>query len=230
MRNRRHRPAPVVQAQPPANLRELLQHLDLRELLTGVLVVSAALIGSQAAPTLFAQSRDIVITQVMFEFPMALLAVFAGYAEKRSARALRATILLFGAAAVLAIGFQHALIGGAPAAILPGLWLVYARLAPPGGVVWFSVRHCQIVSIVAGSAWAMLIGALMLLMILGALAPSGAHDDEAASWVYALVWGGFYLALAFAMPAVRRRLLPAAKAGPKPRAGLARSAGRRCAG
>lgn len=208
----RHRPRPVrlVATAPPENVRELLAFVDLRELLTAVLVVSAITIGSQAAPALFAQASDIIVTQAMFEFPMALLAVIAGYAEARSWRWLRALLLFAGGAAVLAFGSVHALTSDSLGAILPGLWLMYARLSAPAGVPWFSAAHCKIVSITAMTAWATLVGALAVLMLL-ALAPGGRKGDEAAAWVYAITWGGYYLALAFIMPAVRRRLLPAAK-------------------
>lgn len=86
MSRQRPRPLPTLKFTPPQNLRELLAFVDVRELVTAVLVVAAVLIGSDAAPWLFAQSQDIVVSQVLFEFPMALLAVIAGYAEARKSR------------------------------------------------------------------------------------------------------------------------------------------------
>lgn len=223
MSRQRPRPLPTLEFTPPQNLRELLAFVDVRELVTAVLVVAAVLIGSDAAPWLFAQSQDIVVSQVLFEFPMALLAVIAGYAEARKSRYWRAALLLFGALGVALAGAVHLLAMDALGGLIPGLWVIYSRLAPPAGVPWFSVLHCKLVTMTTGAAWATLVGALMLLMLLAGMAPAEGDSGEAQGWVYAVAWGLYYVALAFILPAVRRHHMPRPKPVPvRAETGIAR--------
>ncbi|MBL8245370.1 MAG: hypothetical protein JNL89_14320 [Rhodanobacteraceae bacterium] len=214
MTRRRARRSTATTFTPPRNLREALALVDLREVITAVLVVSAVMIGSRAAPWLFAKAEDIVITQAFFEFPMALLALFAGYAEARSSRLGRGVILLAGAAFVLLAGGAELMKDGSLGVLIPGLWVVYARIAPPPGVEWFTAIHVKLVGVTAATAWTVLIAALALLMLLNSAAPAAGKTDEAQAWVYALAWGGYYLALAVILPAVRRRHLPQPKSAP----------------
>lgn len=214
MTRRRSRRSTATTFTPPRNLREALALVDLRELITAVLVVSAVLLGSDAAPWLFAKAEDIVVTQAFFEFPMALLALFAGYAEARGSRFGRGAILLAGAAFVVLAGSAEQISSGGLGVILPGLWVVYARLAPPAGVEWFSAAHCKLVGITAATAWTVLLAALALLMLLNSVAPAPGRTNEAQAWVYAFAWGGYYVALSLILPAVRRHHLPRPKAAP----------------
>jgi tyrosyl-tRNA synthetase len=58
MSRQRPRPLPTLEFTPPQNLRELLAFVDVRELVTAVLVVAAVLIGNDAAPWLFMDLID----------------------------------------------------------------------------------------------------------------------------------------------------------------------------
>jgi len=182
--------------------RSARRNFDPRELATGAFVVGMSLLGSKLSPRLFAHASSIVITQVVFEFPMALLAVFAGQAISQPTRGRRAAYVVAGLAMVTAAGVHTALDLRASWAILGGLWLILARAAPPRGCAWWSAEHCRAIEVTAGTAWACLIAGLALLWLLSASTPSG---QTAPGVVYAIAWGCYYLALAFVLPAVRRR-------------------------
>lgn len=202
----RHRPRrrPFFEFTPPQSLREWMVFLDWRELVTGLLVVLTTIVGSQAAPWLFAQAQDVLLTQLVFEMPMALLAVVAGYAEARRSRFWRGFLLFFGAFGVMLAGLVKLLELDAPGGLIAGLWLIYARLAPPAGVAWFSALHCKCVHYTAGAAWALLIVALLVMMVLLSLAPSGDRTGAVSVAIYALCWAFYYTSLAFVLPVVRQ--------------------------
>jgi hypothetical protein len=111
--------------------------------------------------------------------------------------------VIAGLVVVAAGGTYTALDLGAPAAIAGGVSLLVARATPPRGVSWFSAEHCRAIEVTAGTAWACLVGAFLLLFLLAGL---GQQSGQAASsWVYALTWGGYYLALGLLLPWARRR-------------------------
>lgn len=181
----------------------ILQSGDWRELATGILVVGMALFGNKLSPDLFAHAADILITQVAFEFPMALLAVCAGQAIALKTRARRAAYVGLGMAAVLAAGTQLALQLDAPAMIIGGAWLILARVSPQHGSPWFSAEHCRTIEVTAGTAWACLIVALLLLSLLAAMTTPGGQVQTPPNFVYAITWSCYYLGLALLLPHVR---------------------------
>lgn len=178
--------------------------VDTRELSTGAFVVAMALLGKSFSSPLFAEASNIVATQVVFELPMALLAVCAGKAVSQPARGWRAAYVCAGLALVAASGIYTALDLGASWAITGGLWLILARAVPPHGISWFSTEHCRAIEVTASTAWALLIAGLALLWLLSSIVPHPS-DRSAPGVVYAIAWGCYYLALAFVLPAVRRR-------------------------
>lgn len=190
---------------PAATLRA--PAVDLRELATGAFVVSMLLIGSQLWPRLFSEASDLLLGQLMFEFPMALLAVCAGQAVRHPSRAVRVACVLLGLFGVALAGSVNALQLDAPWAIAGGLWLLAARAAPPRGIDWFSSEHCRAIEVTAGTAWACLVGALLLLMLGQAMTPAQADSDALPSFVYAIVWGAYYLSLGLLLPRVRQRFI-----------------------
>jgi hypothetical protein len=200
------------QRRPAANVpaaavvwQSIRQGVDLRELATGIFVVGMALLGSRLSPALFAEASNILLSQVMFEMPMAILAVGAGGAIKHSTAIKRTASICFGIAAVAAAGILTAISLDAPAAIAAGAWLIVARATPPSGVSWFSIEHCRAIEVTAGTAWACLVVAILLLFTLASMTPAQGGTKTPPGFVYAIAWGGYYLGLAFLLPYVRRR-------------------------
>jgi hypothetical protein len=180
--------------------------LDLRELATGAVVVTALMGGSRLWPGLHAEASSLVTAQVVFEFPMAWLAVCAGQAVRHASRAMRVACVVLGVLVVALAGSVHALEVDAPWMIASGAWLLAARVAPPRGLAWFGVEHCRAIEVTAGTAWAFLVGALALLMLGSAMTPKPSDVQSAPAFVYAIAWGAYYLSLGVLLPRVRRRL------------------------
>ena len=181
------------------------EQVDLRELATGAFVVAMLLAGSKLWPGLYTQASDLVVAQVMFEFPMAWLAVCAGQAIRHAARAMRITCVVLGVLVVALAGSVNALQMDAGWAIASGAWLLAARVAPPRGVEWFSAEHCRAIEITAGAAWTLLLCTFAVLMLGRAMTPPQPDGESAPAFVYAIGWGAYYLSLGCVLPHVRRR-------------------------
>ncbi|MBK8284485.1 MAG: hypothetical protein IPK97_06150 [Ahniella sp.] len=181
------------------------QQVDWRELATGAFVVTMLLIGSKISPDLFTHASDVLLAQVMFEFPMALLAVCAGQAIRHASTAMRAATVLVGLFGVALAGSVKAVQLDAPWAIASGAWLLASRVAPPRGIAWFSIDHCRAIELTAGTAWACLVVAILLLMLGSGIAPSKDDGQSAHAIVYVVAWGAYYLGLGLLLPQVRRR-------------------------
>ena len=213
-KRRRTKPRPVLSrvaetgsSPDPAPTRIRVQQVDLRELGIGAFVVTMLLIGSEVWPGLFSDASDMLAAQVMFEFPMALLAVCAGQAIRQGSRAMRTACVLLGLFGVALAGTVNALRMDAPWAIVSGAWLLAARMAPPHGVDWFSAAHCRAIEVTAGTAWACLVVAILLLT-LGSGIPSSRQDGQSAlTIVYVIAWAAYYLGLGLLLPHVRRRFV-----------------------
>lgn len=181
----------------------LLQTVDWRELATGVLVVCMALFGTDLGPVLSAHAKDILVTQVAFEFPMALLAVCAGQAIALKSRGLRTACVCLGAMGVLMAGAVWSLQLDAPVMIIGGAWLILARISPLGGSAWFSAEHCRTIEVTAGTAWASLVVALLFLSLAAAMTTPQGSAQTPPAYVYVLTWSFYYLGLALLLPYVR---------------------------
>lgn len=199
-RNRLH--AEDAEGSRNRDLRARQYVVDARELSTGAFVVAMALLGKSLSSHLFTEASNIVATQVVFELPMALLAVCAGKAVLQPTRGGRVAYVCAGLALVATAGVYTALDLKATWAITGGLWMILARTAPPHGISWFSTEHCRSIEVTASTAWALLIGGLALLWLLSSIVPHP-PGKTAPGFVYAIAWGCYYLALAFVLPAVR---------------------------
>lgn len=179
------------------------QQVDLRELATGAFLVTMLLVGSELWPDLFTDASDILLAQVMFEFPMALLAVCAGQAARHSSWAMRVACILLGLLAVALAGSVNALNMDAAWAIVSGGWLLATRAAPPRGIPWFSPEHCRAIELTVGTAWVCLLGALLLLVLGNATVPPHREGATSHAFVYAIAWGAYYVGLSLLLPYVR---------------------------
>ncbi len=178
---------------------------DLRELVTGAFVVSMILLGTGLNPQLLREASNLLTAQIMFEFPMAMLAICAGQAIRYPAKPMRIACVAFGAIVVLLSGTSTAIQGDAPWMIVSGVWLVGSRTMPTKGVVWFSVEHCRAIEVTAMISWACLIATFLLLMMLTTLLPPREPGGSAPAIVFALTWGAYYLGLGVLLPRVRRK-------------------------
>jgi hypothetical protein len=192
-------------ASPTTRMQMLRQDFDFAELTTGAFVATLCLIGNDALPWLFAQARGIVQCGIAFEcFGTLVLGLFADHAMLREQRTRRIVWLAIGVALAFICGVLFALMLLAPGLILGGAWLLKGRLQCPENLVLYSREHCYVIRCVALAAWLFLLLALALMILLSSVAGTKA-SGESVAWVYAITWGGFYLALAIALPVVRRR-------------------------
>jgi len=185
---------------------EKWDRFDLRELVTGAFVVSMILLGSGLHAQLYREASNLLTAQIMFEFPMALLAVCAGQAIRQPTKPMRIACVAVGVVGVLLSGTSTAIQGDAPWMIASGAWLVGSRTMPTKGVIWFSVEHCRAIEVTAMTSWACLIAAFLLLMLLTTLLPPRAPGGSAPAIVFALTWGAYYVGLGLLLPRVRKRL------------------------
>jgi TRAP-type C4-dicarboxylate transport system permease small subunit len=186
-------------------MQSLRRDVDLAELATGAFVATMCLIGNDALPWLFAQARDIVQCGIAFEcFGTLVLGLFADHAMLCEQRTRRIVWLTIGVALAFICGVLFAIMLLVPGLIVGGVWLLKGRLQCPEKLVLYSREHCYVIRCVALAAWLFLLLAVVLMLLLTWVAGTKA-SGESASWVYAITWGGFYLALATALPIVRRR-------------------------
>lgn len=186
-----------------------IRELDWQDLLVGAAVAAVILLGPSLGETMHTLAQGIVVAQLFFEMPMALLAVVAGKAAQASARAARIALLSFGCVVVVAAGVAYALQFGVLLALLPGIFAVLSRMRRAGPAQErFSVEHCVSVERVAVTAWVWLLAMFLVtvgvVMISGKPITVGGAAGSAANWIAAALWLVYYAGLAFLVPAARR--------------------------
>lgn len=186
-------------------IKALQRDFDLLELMTGAFIASMCLIGKDTFPWLFAQARDTVLCAVTFEiFGTLVLALFADHAMLSVQRVRRIAWLSFGVVLAFISGALFTLVLLQPGLMVAGAWLLKTRLQCPASLEKYSREHCYVICSVAQTAWLCMLLAFVLTILLTSIVGTNAVGESAA-WVYAFVWGGFYLMLAIIMPGVRRR-------------------------
>jgi len=189
--------------------RRSLDDFDWQDLLVGVIVAVVIVAGPGLGETMHALATGIVVAQLFFEMPMALLAVLAGKAAQHAARGVRIALLGFGAVVVVAAGVAYALQFGVLLTVLPGVFAVLSRMRRANAAqLRFSVEHCQTVERVAATAWAWLL--VMFVVTVGVVMISGrpitvsGAAASTANWIAAALWLLYYAGLAFLVTAARR--------------------------
>lgn len=205
MAKRKNPPRPFhsearTSVRPPAT-RSAWRRIDVFELGTGVFVLVASLL--PASPW-FKHANGIVATTLVFEFGMAWLAMFAHGASFALTRAVRIALVCVGAVMVIVAGTYHAVQLERAALILPGVWIVAMRLRRPAGVGAFDALHCRCIAFEAMTAWLTLIGVFVVYVLVHALSGGTGPAQMRQDGRFAIVWGGFYAALALLMPVARQ--------------------------
>jgi hypothetical protein len=210
------RPGPnrdsVVKQDKRGSRRAGIPELEWQDLLIGVFVAAVIVVGPGLGETMRALAAGIIVVQMLFELPMALLAVAAGQAARVATRVARISLLVLGTFAVIAGGVGYALEFDVLLIALPGVFAVISRTRrSDAGQVRYSAEHCRTVERVAGVSWGWLV-----LMILCATTFAGISSQpislavtaDAINWFGAAFWLVYYAGLSYVVPAARRGRLP----------------------
>jgi hypothetical protein len=189
-----------------------IREIDWQDLLVGVFVSGVIVVGPGLGDTIRSLAEGIIVVQLLFELPMALLAVAAGQAARVAGRVARITLLSLGAFAVILSGVGYALEFGLLLVALPGVFAVISRTRRSrADQIRFGIEHCSAVERVAGVSWGWLV-----LLILGTSLFAGISSqpisltvtDGAINWFGAVFWLVYYAGLSIAVPAARQGRVP----------------------
>lgn len=204
--------APAPLARPPRTLiGRAMKRVDLAQAATGVFIFAVTAAAGFGSGPLQDFARRFVELTVVCELYLIWLAMGCLLATDKPGW-LRIPILL-GAAGLYVVAVTHdRQFQAAPQA----LWLLCARLLPQRGAALLSNDYVRRLGVVTWCGLALLVIQLLALMLLSTLLVAvgiGTRDGNAIiapRWFYALLWGAYYIELAFLMPWVASLRRPGA--------------------
>lgn len=191
-------PAPAATSRA---LVERLQRMDLSLVAIGCFILGIGLTGEYSGDSVRVFARHVVENTIICEFYMFWIFIGAFFA-KQSPAWLRIPLMLASVViCLLAITYDREF------SIVPQACLVLAtRILPARGEVPLSSSYVQRVLDFSGTSLACLLVQLLVFVSLSSLLASvgiGTNRDHvitAPHWFAALIWGAYYLELAFLLP------------------------------
>jgi len=193
---------------PPMNVVEReLRRVDLWLLATGLCILAVGISGDYFGPSVHEYANQWVTNTLVCEMYLLWLAMGAWLAIDKPAW-LRVLIIICTVCVYLFVITHDAKFSLAPQAA----WLLAMRLLPPGFVGVFTndnVRRVQVITL-AGLA-VLVLQVLIFVLSSSALAALGVGTIKgnvitSPAWHSGLVWGAYYVELAFFLPYVERNL------------------------
>jgi hypothetical protein len=200
--------APVHRPTPPVNVVEReLRRVDLLLLATGLCIFVVGVAGDYFSTSVHDYAWQWVMNTLVCEMYLLWLAMGAWLASDKPVW-LRVPIMIGTICLYLLVITHDAQFSLAPQAA----WVLCLRLLPPGFVGVFTNANVIRVQVITLSGLAVLVLQVIIFALSSAalaglgVATVKGHEITTPSWLSGLVWGAYYIELAFYLPYVERNM------------------------